>query len=234
MTRSSQKDDERFFAQEAAKELGKAWRLGPDREIPDFIVTEDGNQFGLEVVEIFSGSQDENGSERKGNESKTQKTVKCLREKYESRDKTLLIVRLIGNMCSQNLDAVVPTLLAMNLSEEPFDYQDRFEVDEGPGKLIVYVTRSIQHARWYCVNDRCGWVDRIPLDRISDVIKKKGKRLPEYQKCSGLDDIRLLVVANRIMNSGKLRFDENPNLELQGFKIVYFYSYPESIHVFQK
>lgn len=40
MTKSVQKRRERFFAEEAARLLGRAWDLGIDREHPDFVVTE--------------------------------------------------------------------------------------------------------------------------------------------------------------------------------------------------
>jgi hypothetical protein len=82
------------------------------------------------------------------------------------------------------------------------------------------------------VNDRAGRVDRNPTDLIAKEIEKKSEKLPRYKECSGLDDIRLLVVANRIMNSGKLSLEECPALDLRGFQVVYFLSYPESVKVF--
>ena len=43
------------MTEEAAKFMGKTWDVGPDREQPDFLVTEGAQQFGLEVSEIFAG-----------------------------------------------------------------------------------------------------------------------------------------------------------------------------------
>ncbi len=80
---------------------------------------------------------------------------------------------------------------------------------------------------------RAGWVNRNPADRITKEIEKKSGKLPRYKKCTGLDDIRLLVVANRIMNSGKLSLQKHPALDLRGFHVVYFLSYPESVTVFE-
>jgi len=56
MTRPVQKKRERFFAEEAARSLGKSWSLSEDREHPDFIVTEGDQSFGLEVRQIFMGA----------------------------------------------------------------------------------------------------------------------------------------------------------------------------------
>ena len=87
-------------------------------------------------------------------------------------------------------------------------------VDKGLAKLSVYVTRGIQHADWFCVNDRVGWVDRNPVKRITEAINRKAEGLPRYRKGAGLDDTRFLVAANRRMNSGKLRLEERPALDL--------------------
>ena len=71
MTRPSTKRYERFLVEQAAKVLGKAWTVGPDRECPDFIVDEGPQQFGLEVVEIFTGSQGQKGSVMKRRDPRT-------------------------------------------------------------------------------------------------------------------------------------------------------------------
>jgi hypothetical protein len=70
------------------------------------------------------------------------------------------------------------------------------------------------------------------MDRIAKAIEIKSKKLPGYKQCSGLDDIRLLIVANRIFNSGKLVLMKPAALDTRGFHVVYFFSYPESVTVF--
>jgi len=230
MTHPSKKEGERFFVEKAAELLGKSWCLGPDRENPDFIVTEGEQQFGLEVCEIFTGPQSKAGSHMKRKESETQRAVNALRHKYESKGDIPLTVKFVGDMCDENVAAILPALDAMNLSTKPFGHHDIIEVDEGKAKLRVHVTRALQ-ANWLSVNDRAGWIDRNPIDHIAEEIKKKSEKLPRYRKCAGLNDIRLLVVANRIMNSGKLSLQECPAFDVRGFHVVYFLSYPESVTV---
>ncbi len=232
MTQPSQKEGERFFVEKAAELLGKGWCPGPDRENPDFIVTEGAEQFGLEVCEIFTGPQDEIGSHMKRAESETQRAVNALRREYEAKENIPLIVKFVGDTCDENRAVVLRALTEKNFSTKPFGHQDIIEADEGKAKLSVHVTRALQ-ANWFCVNDRAGWVDRNPADRITKEIEKKSEKLPRYKKCTGLDDIRLLVVANRIMNSGKLSLQKHPALDLRGFQVVYFLSYPESVTVFE-
>lgn len=233
MTRSPQKERERFYVEEAANFLEKNWHLGADREIPDFIVTEDGNQFGLEVIEIFAGPQDDHGAHRKRGESERQKLINDLRSDYKSKDDTPLFVRFVGDICRENLEPVVPTLRELDLATKPFGHQQHFEIDSGPAKLSVYVTRGKEHADWFYVNDRGGWLDCSPVERIEGAINEKAKKLPRYIESAALDDIRLLVVANRRMNSGKLELEGQPALDLKGFRVVYFFSYPEDVTVFE-
>lgn len=232
MTRSPQKEGERFFTEKAAKALNKEWCLGPDRENPDFIVSEGEKQFGLEVVYIFAGQQDEHGSHKKRAERDTQKAVHALRAEFEKKDDTPLAVKFVGDMCRENVDEVVPILHGWKLSAKPFGCLDSFTVDNGSAKLSVYITRAIQ-PNWFRVNDRVGWVNRNPIDWITETIEGKAKNLPRYKKCSDLDDIRLLIVADRRMNSGRLSLEDSPALDLRGFYAVYFFSYPESVTVFE-
>lgn len=227
MTRPSKKQRERFLAEEAGKVLGKAWELGLDRENPDFVVTEGDGRFGLEVCEIFTGTQSKAGAAMKANESNMQGAVNSLRCEYEATADIPLVVKFVGNMCAENLAAVVPALIACDLSSKPIGHRD--VLDWGAG-LRVHVTKSFR-PDWYSVNDRVGWVDRDAAPRISDAIAKKSRNLSRYRQSAGAD-IRLLIVADRIHNSGKLLLEESRTLDLRGFRTVYFYSYPESVTVF--
>jgi len=205
MTRSSTKDRELFLVEQAAKLMGKTWTIGPDRECPDFFVTEGTQQFGLEVSELFTGRQTPAGSAMKRQESKTQKAVNTLRRKYEAISNTPLSVKLVGNISADNLARVVPWLVAEDLSSKPILH--RVIVDEDNG-LRVHATRALR-ADWFCVNNRVGWVDRNPLQLITEAVEKKSRKLPRYRATAG-PDIRLLLVADRTNNSGKLMLNEKP------------------------
>jgi hypothetical protein len=221
------KQDERFFVEEAARLLGKTWTLGPDRERPDFLVTEGTQKFGLEVSEVFAGPKRRAGAAIKERESKTQKDVEALRIKYEEITNIPLFVRFLGDMSDDNMATVVPALVAEDFASKPISHHVKIKLGDG---FSVHATKALR-AEWFRVNDRVGWVDRDPIQCIADRVKMKSMNLPQYRKAVGLD-IRLLLVANRTYNSGKLMLKEPAKLDVRGFRVVYFFSYPECVIVF--
>lgn len=66
------------------------------------------------------------------------------------------------------------------------------------------------------------------MPRIVETVCNKSQRLRDYKKEAG-SDIRLLIVANRIQNSGKLMLEGQVPLDKKGFHAVYFFSYPENV-----
>ncbi len=221
------KERERLFVEEAARLLGKTWTLWPDREQPDFLVTEGTQKFGLEVSGVFMGPQGPAGAAMKEKESKTQKAVDALRIKYEEITNIPLRVRFLGDMSADNMATVVPALVAEDFASKPILHHVKIKLGDG---ISVHVTKAFR-AEWYSVNDRVGWVDCDAIQRIADAVEKKSKKLPAYREAVG-PDVRLLLVADRINNSGKLMLRDRPELDVQGFRVVYFFSSPECVIVF--
>ena len=224
MTRQVQKDREQFFAEEAARSLGKAWSFDKSCERPDFLVSEARHRFGLEVTDVFMGSQTSGGSSMRASESKTQKIVNAIQRRYEAAADAPLHVRFVGIKDADNMAKVLPALLAEDFPSKPV--ANKTVIDTGT-KLRVHVTKGFR-PNWYSVNDRVGFVYRNPNAILDAAIAKKAQELEIYQKAAG-DDVRLLLVADRIHNSGKLaaRWGER-NFYLHGFGAVYFLPYPES------
>jgi hypothetical protein len=230
LTRPLQKKQERFFAEEAARFLGKSWNFGNDREHPDFVVTESGKQFGLEVTKIFMGPQSHSGSTLKAKESTTQRIVTALQREYEAIANVPLIVKFVGDMQADNLATVVSALLAQDLPSKQTGYHfvhDTSIVHHTRPRLRVHVTKGLR-PNWYSVDDRVGFVDRNPHGIIATAIGKKANELMRYRNAAG-DDIRLLLVADQISNSGKLLLKKGSQFDFHGFKAVYFFPYPEAV-----
>jgi hypothetical protein len=228
----AKKQRERLFAERAAQHLGAAWILGDDREAPDFVVTEGDMRFGLEITELFMGPQGPDGAAAKIKESLTQQSLNNLRRAYESIADVPLTVKFVGNMEDDNLRTVVPALLARDLVSKPIGY--RFVHDTSiayplRAPLRVHVTKGLR-PDWFSVNDRVGYVQRNPHHIIAVAIESKAKDLARYEVAAG-SDVRLLLVADRIRNSGKLVLEGETLFDLHGFRAVYFLSYPEGVIV---
>ena len=117
------------------------------------------------------------------------------------------------------------------------EHRERFEAlfcSAARGRLTVNVMRlrdSSPHRtdNWFSVDDRTGWVGDASED-INSAIREKSKKLSEYKENSGLDDIRLLIVADHLRASGMQELRERREFDPQGFQMVYFLNYPESAH----
>lgn len=228
MTRMSKKKSERFFAEEAAKHLGKSWDLGADRERPDFIITEGTEKFGLEVSEVFAGRTGRSGSIRKLAESENQRAINSLRKKYETSVDTPLRVQLVGTLSAGNIESILLRLIAEDFPSKPIQHHIVIDTDNG---LRAHVTKALR-SDWFSVNDRVGWVTHAPNNEIANAIKAKSSDLSEYRAAAG-DDVRLLLVANRFNNSGKLLLEQPTAFDLNGFRMVYFFSYPENVVILE-
>ena len=225
---SYKKTRERHIALEAAKYLGVHWVLS-DHEAPDFIVTEDRQRFGLELTEVFSGHSSRRGSHQKAREVRVQRCIDRLKGQYEAETGTSLSVQLVGDLSHENLNCLVPRLIAMGLACKPQGYRTQFSLDQSEESLSIHVRRTPHgYARWRSVNDEVGWTVLNPTERIQMAVHDKAMQLADYRKRTDLSDQRLLVFCNAIMNSGKLRVTSDVTIDPAGFDAVYFFTYPDA------
>ena len=130
-----------------------------------------------------------------------------------------------------------------SLTEEQImesEYRERYEalLSSPPRlRLKVFVTRlpdSYTHcAEWQDVGDCVGMVGTASK-QIYSAIAEKSKKLSEYKENSGLDDIRLLIVADHLRASGMLELRERREFDPKGFQMVYFLNYPKSAEVISR
>lgn len=244
MTRQNQKQREELFVKEAAKILGASWIFQENIESPDFIISENRHCFGLEVTEIFAGMTDaKKGSSQKSTESESQKKIDRIRREYENASsQTPLEVKILGDLSNNNIDNIInkipDILIAKGIANRQIGHREIFEIasDTQFGlapELKIFATKAIR-SNWYSVSDRVGFVNRYPLDHIKQAICTKSNKLQQYMEKAG-SDIRLLIYSDRQMNSGKLMLPDGAYcLDTQGFNIVYFFSFPESVTIFKK
>lgn len=160
-------------------------------------------------------------------ESKVNRQLELLQRQYEAATSTVLRVQIVGRLSSENIASIVPALVAKDLESKPAGHHLIIDLCNG---LRLHVTKA-RRPEWISVNDRVGWVDRNPQSIIAAAIKKKANELARYREAAG-PDIRLMLVADRIHNSGKLMLDDAALLYTEGFQIVHFFSFPESVMTF--
>jgi 2-methylaconitate cis-trans-isomerase PrpF len=72
-----------------------------------------------------------------------------------------------------------------------------------------------------------GWVGRDPVLAIEAALLSKKDKYTTYRAVA--EDIRLLIVADRTQNSGKLVLEADTRLDITPFRAAYFLSYPDSL-----
>ena len=229
MTRRIQKDRERFFVEQAARSLGVSWTIVGDTEPPDFIIEDEGVRFGLEVRDIFRGPQTIAGSVQKQSESAKHRFINSIRLEYERATNCFLDAKFVGRVALENKLELLGRLFEASFPVLKVGQKVIVELSDG---LRVHATKAFR-PNWYSVNDRVGFVDRDPQQVIVGAIDEKARKLQSYLDRAG-EDIRLLLVANRIFNSGKLALESDERFDLKGFRAVYFFSYPEPAVVLPK
>lgn len=227
MTRTHQKNRERFFVERCAELLGVAWTIEEEGERPDFIISDGETTFGLEVTEVFKDQRTMRGSRMRLGEAGRQATVDRLKAEYEATGRdTPLKVQLVGHLSAQDLREIVPALLSKNLQSRQLTEWYRFECSEGLSVHARISTRS----DWKYLGDAIGGVfrDHHAVPRLTEAIVSKARKLSEYRKRAG-DDVRLLLFSNRLRRSGKLTLGGATAISRHGFSRVYFMSYPELV-----
>ncbi|OSQ47435.1 hypothetical protein [Thalassospira alkalitolerans] len=239
MMKKQQKLEECRYVHKTAELLGFSWNIAKQQEAPDFIITENNSTFGLEVTEIFTGNITKSGGAKlKGNEHYRQEQLNKIRTTFEAKESVKLHLRLLrssanqqtGNITRTEICDILRALIAEKITQKEIGFSNTIELKHG-GK--IQITNEYK-SRWYVVNDRAGFVLQHPEYQIQSAINKKNEKFQQYQDNAG-DDIRLLIVANRTSNSGKIRLSDHSSLtvDYKNFKVVYFLSHPEEATALQ-
>lgn len=245
---SQQKQDEYFFAENAAKQINVDWKLIARDESnggPDFIVHEGENSFGLEVCEIFKGEvQPRKGSKLKGEAATNQKLIDEIRQQYEKVENSVpLNVKFLGDVNSSNKSQILQTLLDMGLGEKSPSYSGDVVLEDDSGDLKMFIRRlpdgwgrdRLCRPDWFCVSDSVGWAEKDSC-KIQEAIDIKSQKIGQYRenvaKELGLKDpencdIRLLIVSDHMWSYGQVKLDEERSYNLREFDAVYLFPFPQ-------
>ena len=229
MTTDYQKNIEEAYALKLSELLKESWDVkNAPNEInwPDLIINFNGNEFGLEVREIYT-DETRKGSIKKAKESSHIKLVKKICSAYYDVSNIPISVKFLGDI--DQISEIIKFITDWVESLKEFE-QIRIEPYFGS---VVYVTRLPiscgEYNRWVYVSDKVGWVSELNQQLIQSKIVEKSAKLTKYSK--NISDVRLLLVCNSLFNSGRHKIPDVNNIQAHGFKAVYVLSYPDSMCV---
>ena len=227
MTKKYQKISEKKYAETASQLLNESWiiSLSPNEtHFPDLIVTTDVRKFGLEVREIFSDETDR-GSITKIKESINMLTVDQIANDYYKLSSAPINVKLLGDI--SNHKKILYTIV--DALPQLIDFESKRLVPYRG--CVIHVTKlpnSLgEDKKWIYITDKTGWLSVLDRNIIDEAIASKSKNITRY--LSSISEVSLLLVCNRIYNSGKFIITEDIITDKHGFDTIYFLSYPESI-----
>jgi hypothetical protein len=122
---------------------------------------------------------------------------------------------------------IAAELVALGLQHQPLWSVADFSRPNG----ARIVARRTENPHWCVVSDSAGWVDRQGHIQLQHCVAEKSPRSKIYGG-PGVSDLRLLVVADAMLNSGKVAADPNVCIDLMGFTRVYLAAYPKDVVAF--
>lgn len=227
MSKERKKGMEIFYAEKTSNLLCESWEIvpAPDEDYwPDLIVSAELQKFGLEVRNIYLDETNA-GSTRKAKEQNNLKAINDLADAYY---KCITPPIRVTFLCDTILiDALLQAIInAVGLLTE--GQQVEFEPYNGCRINIIRLPDGMgEYKKWKYINDGIGWVRKIDKEIIEKYVVEKAQKLPKYR--TFISDVRLLLVSDRMFNSGKAELAEhNFFINAYGFNEVYYLSYPDA------
>lgn len=220
------KVQERIYAERAIELLAADWTLSDIPEPLDFEVRAGSYRFGLEVRQVFAGGEKTYGSPLKRNESIKGGLIYSLAAQYYAAGGRPITAQVLGNLSNADIEQVAQ-LMSARAPSSPWD-STAFHINEMQVYMTALPSSLDRYSRWTVVGDHVGWAQKITRDELQAAVDQKKGNLALYK--AKYSDIDLLLVADRISNSGRLVQADGITIDNPGFRSVYFLSYPESVH----
>lgn len=230
------KEEELYFASEFAKRAKLGWHVrasGSEADAPDLIVATTQGEFGLEHTQVFVGPQTRAaGSSLRAEEAERAGRGKKILAECEGKLGATLHIQISSHVYRHapkrvfGFDRLTDEEVVAAICSLPINASnigERHSISEFH-RCNVWVKR-VYRSRWEFIQDGVGFVAQSS-EPVQAAVADKAKRLAKHRS-NGMLDVRLLVVANRIRNSGKLILPDDSQIDRMGFDRVYFFSYPD-------
>lgn len=215
---------EQGSAFQTSLKLGESWKLEP-RESPDFLVKTANGCFGLEVTQCQIGPRRRKSSQMREAESARQHWLNGVRADYEAQGGAKLNCKYWGDTTEEARAILIEALLTNDFTGP---VEAKKLGSDGGARLLAFETPN---THWEMPVDRAGETSRDG-SYLQRVIDEKAGKLEKYREACA--EVRLLVVADQIYNSGRLLLEPDFQPDLRGFDAVYFFAYPRTVIPFYR
>lgn len=189
---------------------------------PDFIVTSSDGNFGLEVTCAHTDNTgDDGGSSLRRNEAANGRWLSDILEDFEARSGSILDLKFLGTRTPENREFIKRVLRNEDFEAKPIGHR----LAATAGSASMWATKSFVSGSTF-LKDTVGWVAQDPAP-FARSVESKVTKLTQYRQ--SVSDVRLLVVANRRMNSGKIAAEDAAAVQLCGFDRLYLFSLPSML-----
>jgi hypothetical protein len=221
------KVQERIYVEAFLRGIGCQHAIIEERESPDFLISENGQRFGLEVSQVFRDQAlvDDSGSAVKAVESRRSRFLCQLAADYYSAGGLPLNVHALITNPVASKDAGLVHQLIRARPAIPWE-RIRVEIDGASLHLRALPPEAGHYTRWVAVDNSVGWHGLIGPEHILPVIQKKSACLARYRSIA--TRIELLLVIDTTRWSGMVRWDPaSAHPSAHGFDALYLYFHPK-------
>jgi hypothetical protein len=229
MTRPKQKTEEVVYALSASSELKQKWEIiccDDEMANPDLKISCNGSIFGLEIRKIF-GDEKSKGSELRKGESIRMKLQRDIVNAYYSN--CALPIRVSFNCDLDNISEICKLL---NEAVKGMGIWGSSKIECNGGYFIIdrIPNEFKRYCRWSNLRDSVGWVGKTNPSVIENAVIEKSKKALRY--LDKYSDLRLLLVVDHTLNSGKFDIGSVEINNYGNFNQIYLFEYPGIIKTF--
>lgn len=217
---------ERIYAEKAIALLAVDWTLQDITEPLDFEVRTDNFRFGLEVRNVFVGGEETYGSPLRRNESINTRLIYSLAKRYYAAGGRPIEAGFLGEVSDVKAEQVARLIEAAALLQ-PLE-ETTLHIDKMKVFLTALPSSEDHYFRWTILSDQVGWAQKVTSEELQAAINRKENNLSLYK--AKYAEVDLLLVADGMLNSGRLLQEGQIVVSNPGFRSIYFLSYPETIH----
>lgn len=219
---------ERVHLESFLKSVGCNYSKIDERESPDFIVYSASRSFGVEVTQIFKDNS-RKGSKKKTVESMRDKFLAGLADEYYRQEGCAIALKgKIWTLPDQSNRQKLLQKLHEFVHHKPWECSEILVESVNKKYAKLFVTRlpdSVKrYDRWICMNNSIGWVRSLDKKSLEAIIQKKSENIQTYRNV--VNNVVLLIVADRIKESGMLQWDDKEMCSNHGFISVYLHVFP--------